>query len=234
MRRNSASGTSGNVFFLILISISLFATLMFTFSRGVQLGGERVSSRKAELVATDVMAQAQKIERAIQYLLSRDISENDISFEHSSDVTYVNPNCSTSSCLVFHINGGGISWADAPVGANQAGGTYFFAPNRVGTQDGTTEQIGTSSRDLTILLRVTPQICSIINEKNGNITSNWAAAGTPPNISTPFTGNFADGGASMIARANFTGQQRTGCFCIGTAPCDSSEPHYFYSVLIER
>lgn len=232
MRQNSGGNRqSGNIFFIILIAVMLFAALSFTFSRGIQQGGENVSRRQAELIAGDILNYAQRVERGVQRILSNRISENALSFENNFVAGYAHGGCTEDACRVFAPSGGGVAWQDAPTNANN-GEPYVFVTNRVGSDDGTTRQIGTAERDLVILLPVKPSICAEINQKANGLET-WESSGSP-NISVLFTGSFTTALGTRIANGNSTEQPRTGCFCDGSSPCTDVMPHFFYSVILER
>lgn len=219
----------GNVFFVILIGIVMFAALMFTFSRGVRQGTESMSGREAELAASDIVTYGQQMQRAVERILGRRISEEDLSFANDVDTNYTNPGCGDNKCLVFHPEGGSVRWNQPPDGAT---GIYFIGPNRVGSVDGTTKDIGTSARDLVLLLPVDIGVCDAINAIT-NKYATWVSAGNH-NATIRFIGDYTVG-AGTISRGNETDQPTTGCFCDGAgATCDAADPRFFYNVLIAR
>lgn len=223
---------SGNVFFIIMIGIVMFAALMFTFSRGVRQGTESMSGREAELSASDIVAYSQKVQRGIERVISRGISESDISFANATDTAYINAGCLDNKCLIFNPAGGAVAWKDPPSGTNN-GDLYFFGPNRVGTVDGITKDIGTSARDLVIMLRVNPNICDSINAITSKL-STWKSSGAV-NSTIRFTGDYTVAPATAISRNNDPIQPTAGCFCTGVGTdCLSTDPHYFFNVLLAR
>ncbi len=228
-QNNRHARQRGNVFFIILIGIVMFAALMFTFTRGVRQGTESMSGREAELAASDIVAYGQQMQRAVERILGRSISEADLSFANAVDTNYTNPDCGDNRCLVFHTEGGAATWKDPPDGAT---GIYFIGPNRVGSADGTTKDIGTSARDLVLLLRVDAGVCDAINAIT-NKYATWVSAGSH-NATTRFIGDYTVGGGT-ISRDNETDQPTTGCFCDGAgASCDAADPRFFYNVLMAR
>ena len=109
---------SGNAFFLIMIGVVLFAGLMFTFSRGARQGGDNLSEKQAEIAATEIIDYAQKLERTVNRILMRGISENDLSFaidvfvSIDGDIRYSSAhhgNCSSTRCQVFNQYGGPLA-----------------------------------------------------------------------------------------------------------------------------
>ncbi|QQG36697.1 MAG: hypothetical protein HYS17_02675 [Micavibrio aeruginosavorus] len=219
---------NGNVFFIILIGIVMFAALMYTFSRSTRQGTESLGNREAELAASEILAYAQKIERGVQRVLSRQISEVDLSFANDFDGDYVNPNCSVNQCLVFHPEGGAVAWQTPPEGVN-SGENYEFVANQVANA---LEPADLTAIDLVILLPVNLQICAALNALTTKIDA-WESDGTP-NVANEYLGNFAGAVGSRIAWSVAPDTRWTGCFCEGSAPCDAGDPHYFYHVIHRR
>jgi len=219
----------GNAFFMILMAVVLFAALAFTFTKGIQQGGENISSRKAALAASDIMNYAQKVERAVQFVLSKGNSENAISFENDVVVGYTNPNCvAARRCEIFKPAGAGLTWLNPPTVANN-GEPYFFGPNQVAP---TTEATDPASRDLVMLLPVKAQICTELNQMTSRVET-WDSTATL-NSTTQFVGDFTAAAGTGITWTPGEDSRPAGCFCIGVAPCDSGDDHYFYYVLHSR
>ena len=113
MQRNrpGSRGESGNVFAIVMIGVVLFGALMYTFSRSARQGDGNLSQKKSEVVASDILAYAQRLERGVNRVMTRGCSEDFISFEHAGYVDYpVNPESPPDkSCHVFDPAGGGIS-----------------------------------------------------------------------------------------------------------------------------
>ena len=105
-----SNSESGNVFMFIMLGIALFAALMFTFSRGAHEGGGRLSKKQAEMAAMDIIAYANKLERAVARVQQKGISENDISFDNAFVSGYDNASCTTNTCKVFSTGGGNITY----------------------------------------------------------------------------------------------------------------------------
>ncbi len=225
---------SGNVFLIILIGIGMFAALMFTFSRGIQQGTEGLSGRQAELAASDIVSYGQQVQRGVERLIARGISETDISFANPVDTNYTNPHCSGDNrCLVFHPDGGAVAWKSPPQGVNYTSADYFIGPNRVGSADGTTLNIGTSARDLVIMLPVNEAVCAAINGLTSKLDI-WAN-GSTANTATRFTGNYAAGGGAAISFSSTSHQPVSGCFCEGALPCTPpAKQSYYYNTLHAR
>lgn len=223
----SRTRESGNAFFIVLLGVVLFAALMFTFSRSARQGGENIDGKRAEILATDIVSYAQRIERRVNNLRRRSISENDISFENDFDLNYTNPNCGDDRCKIFK-GSGSISWQEPPTGGNDGSGWVFTGGNYV---DGMGAAGNAADAELLMILpNVLRSVCAQINDYVG-------VGGIPKNTGnsddTAFTGNFSatpelikeDGGTALEGEAS-------GCFeGAGTPP---SGTYHFYHVLIRR
>lgn len=229
---HNRTSQSGNVFLMILIGIVLFAALMFTFTRGIRQGTESMGGREAELAASDIVTYSQKVQRGVERILGNNISESDLSFVNTVDTNYNNPACSNEKCQVFNPAGGAVAWKNPPQDAN-SGQPYFFGANRVGSADGTTKDVGTSARDLVMILPVKAEVCEAINGMTNKQTT-WAVT-VAANLTTRFTGNYNTPVGTTIARGNELIQPTTGCFCAGAGPgCAAGDLRYFYNVLFVR
>lgn len=229
---HNKAAESGNAFFMILMAVMLFAALAFTFTKGIRQGGENISNRKASLAASDIIAYGQKISRAVDAVIAKGNSETDISFENTIEADYENAACDpVKKCRVFMPDGGGLTWQKAPTGANN-NEPYFIGTNQVGLS---TEGLAAKQRDLVLLLPVKMSVCTQINQMTSRSTT-WLSGGTL-NHSTKFTGDFtlpANTRISWVSTADEPDSRPAGCFCTGTAPCDSADSHYFYYVLYAR
>ncbi len=220
---------SGNVFLIIMMGIALFAALMFTFARGAQEGTGNLSRKKAEIIATDIITYAQRAERGVNRLLSKSVSENDISFENGIEAGYTNAGCAADSCKVFAPSGGAISWANPPEDANDGSAWIFTGANYVKGLGAAAD--ATDAELLLILPNVNQTVCTQINKKLG-------ISGIPQenadSLTTKFTGTFA--AAPELIEENNGGtaldEVRTACFEGENTPAAGT--YHFYHVLLQR
>lgn len=109
---------SGNVLFLILIAVVLFAALSYAITQSSRGSHSGVSNEKLQLQASKILQYSTALENAIMRMqVYNGCTDAQISFEHSpfngSDTTYDNPTSpSDFSCHVFHPNGGSMSVFD--------------------------------------------------------------------------------------------------------------------------
>jgi hypothetical protein len=219
------AGESGNVFFLIMIGVVLFAALMFTFSKGARQGGGSISRKAAEVAAIDILDYVQSVERGTQRVLSKECSENDISFyvptepstadfEHSPD--------SPDKCNVFNSAGGAIGYQSPPP---DSGATVwrFSGANAV-------PGIASTGNDLIIWLPyINESVCDALNARLGAGDTPSQVAGTIDYAG--FKGSFSGSGSIHDSAGNLD-SRNSGCFRAGTidhGPNDGGL-HFFHVI----
>lgn len=109
-------GASGNVLFLILIAVALFAALSYAVTQSSKGGGGNISRDKAKLIASEIVQYATQMEQTISRMkLINKCADTQISFENSVVAGYINANAPADKrCHVFDANGGGLSYEDLP------------------------------------------------------------------------------------------------------------------------
>lgn len=100
----------GNVLFLILIAVALFAALSYavsTSSRGTPQG---ISDEKAEMLAAQILQQAHTISAHVNRMIVGGVPKEKLDFS-AANVSYntANPNCTNNSCRVFTQSGGTLT-----------------------------------------------------------------------------------------------------------------------------
>ncbi|GEM_PF-320810 len=107
----SASAARGNVLFIILIAIGLFAALAATVMNS-EGGGKDASEERGGLYADDLLLYANNVEQAVNRMLSRGMSESALCFDDATypggNTDYEHAACATVTNRVFHPQGGGI------------------------------------------------------------------------------------------------------------------------------
>lgn len=232
--------SSGNVMFLILIAVVLFAALSFAVSSTMRATGSNDSRDTLQLQATELMGFSSSVKTAIERLRVGGCSVYQISFDgpvsgqvrkSPSDMNfaYANPLApATGACNVFDVRGGnvifpfishGIQVPEKLVtGAHNKSNIYFFNGNNQ------IEDIGTTAgADLLLMAPfITKELCDFINEKNNISGSILASLDT--NDNNPFQGVYNQWSAISGA---FKGKP-SGCIE------QSAGNYYFYEVLISR
>ncbi|PZP57489.1 MAG: hypothetical protein DI586_00190 [Micavibrio aeruginosavorus] len=117
----SPSCESGNVLFLILIAIVLFAALAYAVTQSSRSGGTDVNSEKADLAAAQIAQYGAQISTAVMRVrVGNGCSETEINFENPlmTHPDYWGGSTNTTApadgrCNIFGPNGGGAVYWDA-------------------------------------------------------------------------------------------------------------------------
>ena len=213
---------AGNALIFVLLGIALFTSLAFMISRGMRSENtSNMSNRQADLAATDLLTYGQQIERAINRMRRRNISENDISFDTPKLTGYDHTPAQPDENKVFMPSGGAMSFR-LPTDV----GTIGFIGDLIVTGMGN----DANAELLMIGENIDAKLCEFINKKVG-----LTGIPTTTNLGTttgPFTGSYTTRGGkntlgnTTIALAN----QQAGCF----ENVAGSGNYIFYFVLLER
>lgn len=165
---------SGNVLWFILIALVLIGLLTALLSRSGTSVDQTGDVEQQRIKINQMMRYLKGLESTIQQMKLRGISENEISFyrdlnNDGNDNTspdageFYNSNCTSNDCLVFHVDGGGLTAQDPPVGINDGSDWIYTARLRVDNIGTTVGGSAASSELLVMLQNVTPQMCVQIN-----------------------------------------------------------------------
>jgi len=230
----------GNVLFLILLGVVLFAALSYAVTQNFGGGNAALSQSSLKAYANDVIFTAASYEKAVNKLISRGVSENRISFTRASGDGYELTPASSASEQVFNVAGGGANYLDPPsdvldnAHSGEAGfGKWVFTGNNI------VNGVGTAvTGDLIAMLNyMRRDVCIFINEELG-ITN---PSGEPPQdlsivqLNSRFTGtNF--GTREILDTDNYLYGKKTGCFRGNNnhSGADISNQYFFYYVLYAR
>lgn len=232
------NGEKGNVLFLILIAVALFAALSYAVTQSTRSGGGSTEKEKAILSGASLTQHPTAIRTGLIRMVLGGVDVSDIKFNAPSLFGSLQ-----STELVFHPNGGGAVYQFAPAdvmrGLGQ--GTWHFNANfdlpNIGTD-------GPGGNDIIAFLPgITQAVCRRVNDEfsispagctsNDGLVPDVDASITEANIIEDMddTYTFPVGDQEDLENATcevFAGQA-TGCFY------DAANSRYtFYSVLLER
>ncbi len=217
---------SGNIFAIILLAVILFAALIFVFSRGMDTGATRILSAEARTHATDIITHSQVIERGVQGLLRKGISEGDISFENGAVTGYGHTPAAPDTAKLFNTaDGGGLNWKSPVAGQTPVATNEWMITGDV---------IVTSAEDNTLselmaTLPVSLDICTEINKQLNNTIDLTINNSVLP--VTKFSGSYADNAILTIAPgAGVT----SGCIKGLIDDGGQSGEYSFFKILIAR
>lgn len=175
---------SGNILFLILIAVVLFAALSFAVTSSTRSGGGSTEKESSALAASEILNYIVGLRTAVAQMLMRGCSAEDISFymstipdladyEHSTEVR--------DECKVFHPDGGGVPYRDPPDSSNDGTLWVFTGANTI--VDVGTSCATASCAELSVMIpNVTLAVCKEVNKKVG-LT---AAGAAPPEEGSSF------------------------------------------------
>ena len=237
----------GNILFLILLAVALFAALSYAVTQSTRSSGKNIADEDAQLAATRLIQHASNIEAVVQRLrLSNGCRETQLSFAadsdndgdwYDTDDNFHNPNApSDLSCHIFHVNGGNIP-PNLYVGELNDGTTWMFHSQvcipGIGTSSSPNCWLPGTEDDADLIAffsYVSLDVCEAILEtlnlsgpgKNSG-TENWNSP------SRRFTGSFASPSVNLNYPDGNSGRY-TSCF----EGDDDNPGYYFYHVIIPR
>lgn len=243
----SRKGEQGNVLFLILIAVALFAALSYAVTQSTRSGGGDASSEKS-LVSSAALTQypASLKTSILRMTVSNGIDMNNLNFEKpgTTDYTALVPAATETGATaqtararnaIFHPDGGGATYTNPAKDVAPANtlGWIFNANNEVqdiGTSTpvaGTTVTANTADI-MAILPDVSKGICDKVHEQLGidKVYPTIALELTPMDTSTPGIFGTSTGNAK-IKSTELNGQPQ-GCVLL------SANRYAYYHVLIER
>lgn len=167
---------SGNVLFLILLAVALFAALSYAVTQSSRSGGNDISREKAELGAAEIIQYFTLLENTIQRMRLTGgvkLEHLDVSASGVSNQT-ANTNCTTDRCKLFHSDGGGVQamtmsleWYDETATS--------WASRTIGFLIVGVDNVGTSLADLVVHYGgVKQEVCRAVNVRAGLTT--WSAS----------------------------------------------------------
>lgn len=237
----------GNVFFIILIAIVLFAALIYAFAGSGDSSKSHLSPAQVRVTAADILSYSKTIESRVQALLRKGCSETEINFnnvymEHPTFWAEYNNGNSPSdlSCHVFEDPEVTLRYVPTPVGLDQPVGDSLFNLYFFSAMSGV-DGIGVSDRvDLLMQLQLNASdegLCEVINDMvgvDGGVQSENFHAGSDTSArrfrGSYSAGSLSDGGTmGNIGPINISGQS-VGCF----RATGFGNYYMFYRVLIPR
>lgn len=213
-----------------MIAIVLIGAITMVLTRSGSTVDQSGDFEQRRIQATQLMRYANSIEKAIERLQTiNGCSENDISFENTTDTNYNNPDSpGDNSCHIFEPEGAGLVWQE--FGNNDLTGTtsnIAFISNHSITGIGT--DAANTGTDLIFIARVSESMCNHLNQEVG---ISAAAADITMQLNTYdyyFIGSYAGNNAFGVAGEAIAMEgQRTGCMI------DDNGDYTFYHVLLER
>ena len=231
---------NGNALWFILLSVVLLGGLTAIISKGGSSSSQSGDFEKLKIKATTLLRYTKSVERAVQNMQLRGISESDLDFV-AIDAGHDNTDCTTTDCQIFHSAGGGVPYrtiADVISDTSFSNDWIISAENRVGGL-GCDDHTAGCTDLIMIAPGIAQDLCLAIN-KLQDITNPSGAAPQQKTFETgtKFTGSITAGDIeSIIGGTDATDEspqvERKSAGCIYEFG-GGSNTHYFYQVLLPR
>lgn len=163
----------GNILFLILLAVVLFAALAYAVTSSMRGGGNDVSKENTTALAAYLMNQAVHMEQTImRMIMTGNVKLHQLDFSDAGgrSSNAANTACAIDQCKVYHPDGGGMTPPVTPGRARRPGVTQNLAGSDVqsGVFLSSVKNVGTTLPDVILLMRgVNDAICNEINVKAG-------------------------------------------------------------------
>ena len=230
---NTRSTEKGNVLFLILIAVALFAALSYAVTQSTRSGGGD-ASRETNLVNAAALTQyPASIKTSITRMIINGTTADDLLFD-------LPPFTSLTTAVlqargVFYPGsttggGGGATYTEAPasVMVSNAPGPWFFNGENGVTNIATSGAVAVGNADVIAFLSGVKQAtCDSIHQRLGLASTYAILTGINVNSNMNFADPNIDAGGGLITSAVLDGQPQ-GCF---QQPAGT---YHYYHVIVER
>lgn len=232
----------GNVLFLILIAVALFAALSYVVTQSTRSGGGSTEREKNILSSAQMTQYPTALRTSIIRMVLAGVAIENVKFDAPGDAGFTSQ---STSQLVFHPQGGGATYQEAPTELSASGNTQLSWRYNADVEVPGIGIDGSGGNDVIAFLPgVSDGVCRQVNEELGIDTSE-DVCGLGVNIPVVATANIDTAIDNMMdvtevsfpstANAILTAttcttifdRQASGCFKEGTR-------NVFYSVLLER
>ena len=161
---SSKSSDKGNILFLILLAVMLFAALSYAVTSSVRGGGKNASEENISLFIDQVIQAANLLENnMIRAMLVDGVPEYGFDLSGTNSNSTTNETCTSNNCKMLAGNGGSVHIPKIPANLRLATSStykkFYFWMIRM-------ENVGTSADDLVMVGRyVTEEVCQAFNKK---------------------------------------------------------------------
>lgn len=235
---------SGNVLFLILIAVALFAALSYAVTQSTRSGAGSTDREQSLLGSASLTQYPTALRTAVVRMLLSGIDVKDVAFNDPANFSGVSENY-----LVFHPDGGGAVYQQPPgdVMSGGATGTWYHNTNYYIPGIGRSGATADAADLIAFLPGINTPSCQRVNTQMG---VNPTAGGCVPNdnqipriavseeliesnrtYTLPATQGDTITGATLLNCGEAFTAKATGCFEDSTA---DGLGNVFYSVIIER
>jgi hypothetical protein len=242
-------GEQGNVLFLILIAVALFAALSYAVTQSSRTGGGATDGESNLVNSAQITQYPASVRTAIVRMKINGVEDSQLNFDRPADFA-TTCDAAPEPC-VFHPQGGGATSVTAPPEVMMAStqGNWIFTSDFAIASVGTTGATNASNDIIAFLPGIKQSICERLNKELGvtvdaNADGDGVAAGGVALANIPVVGDEMDNGNAGIGPAaqgaskeiggNFAGQP-FGCADFDAASNSATDADLaYYHVLLER
>ena len=159
----SSHPQKGNVLFLILIAVALFAALSYAVMSSSRSGGGDTTGETLKLQYSTIQSFVSAMRSSIMRMTVGGIAAEDIGFQHPVDWPFLSP--SEIQRNLFHPSGGGVPFQHLGLDKNIKNDSQvvaFYEIQGVGTSTGTH-----SGTDIIYGITVSESFCNYVNKRIG-------------------------------------------------------------------
>lgn len=232
-KTQNRKGEQGNVLFLILIAVALFAALSYAVTQSTRSGGGDASNEKSLVSSAALTQYPASLKTAIvRMTVSNGIDPTTLLFDTPSTFSALDTEAEQKAA-VFYPTGGGATYTKATKDVVTTGGDWVFNGNNsiynIGTTSGSAP-ISSTADIMAILPDITKSVCDKIHDQLGISKTYETAAFNLTNMSTTASNQgilFATGVQAGTNGSALSGQPQ-GCVLL------SPNRYAYFHVLVER
>lgn len=238
-QKQNRQGESGNVLFLILIAVALFAALSYAVTSSSRSGGGDANDESALVRSAQITQYPSSVRTSmIRMMVSGSIDPTDMQFTRPEDFQAECVTTNTVANCVFHPQGGAATLTNVPAELMEGdvAGEWYFSANYEIVNIGTSAASSNAGNDVIAFLPgITDGLCARINQELGISGDTVSAADwdVTPDAQQMDDENYW---ATVTTEIDIIGDSDTAGLAGQAFGCltDSADENIYYHVLLER
>lgn len=228
-------GENGNVLFLILIAVALFAALSYAVTQSTRTSGGSSESETTLIDSAQVTQYPASVRTAVVRMIIGGVDYKRLEFNLPANFDNCTGAPTTHNFCVFHPAGGGATYAESPKSVMDSGapGPWYFNADFEVEGIGTTAAGPDGNEVMAFLPGITESVCKRLNKELG--ISGTTALGA--DLSADYTKMMDDDYDFNSAANNILGTATGATGLIGKPfGCfqNSNSQYVYYHVLLEQ
>lgn len=230
----------GNVLFLILIAVALFAALSYAVTSSTRSGGGDASQENSAVLAAQLIQQATALQAAVERKkISEGLPDNGFSFRATNNGTATL--CSSARCSIYLQYGGDIPEIPIPAAAYDSSSpcsdTSYKGPCNPYPMVGFAQVVNVGSAEPEIMVRyrgLRRDVCVEINKRlgiTGDVEPPQDVYGAPH---VPYQGNLSAYPATFAVFGDMPETKGQQAFCLRTQNGGPFDGYIYLHTLIAR